>query len=309
MTAAPVTIGPRMSSEPGRGSGVIDKIRAPSPAIRRCSACRRCWSLFLAATVAIHPTFDSFDAQSVAMAALPLAFAAAAQAVVVISGGIDLSIGSVMAVANVLAASTMKDASFGEALLLGRGDPGRRRGDRRGQRAPRRRLSRPRRHRDADHRLYLGRRRAVDTREARRRRASRVPQSRHRHVHNRLAVQFAGSAGRLPAAVIWIPVRRSKTRAAHLRYRQRPDRRVSQRRQRRARPASSPMSSAACSARSAGVGLTMTTGIGSPHAGRPLYAERAGRRRHRRGEPDWRARRDRRGRSSPLSCSPSFPPT
>jgi ribose transport system ATP-binding protein len=74
--------------------------------------------VFLAATVAIHPTFDSFDAQSLAMAALPLALAAAAQAVVVISGGIDLSIGSVMAVANVLAASTMKDASFGEALLL-----------------------------------------------------------------------------------------------------------------------------------------------------------------------------------------------
>ena len=74
--------------------------------------------VFLAATVAIHPTFDSFDAQSVAMAALPLACAAAAQAVVVISGGIDLSVGSVMAVANVLAASTMKDASFGEALLL-----------------------------------------------------------------------------------------------------------------------------------------------------------------------------------------------
>ncbi len=73
---------------------------------------------FLAATVAIHPTFDSFDSQSVAMAALPLAFAAAAQAVVVISGGIDLSIGSVMAVANVLAASTMRNASFGEALLL-----------------------------------------------------------------------------------------------------------------------------------------------------------------------------------------------
>jgi ribose transport system permease protein len=73
---------------------------------------------FLAATVAIHPTFDSFDAQSIAMAALPLAFAAAAQAVVVISGGIDLSIGSVMAVANVLAASTMRNASFAEALSL-----------------------------------------------------------------------------------------------------------------------------------------------------------------------------------------------
>src|SRR5208283_1787915 len=74
--------------------------------------------LSLAATVAIHPKFNSFDAQSLAMAALPLACAAAAQAVVVISGGIDLSIGSVIAVANVLAASTMKHASFGESLLL-----------------------------------------------------------------------------------------------------------------------------------------------------------------------------------------------
>jgi len=74
--------------------------------------------VFLAATVAIHPDFNSFDAQSLAMAALPLAFAAAAQTVVVISGGIDLSIGSVMAVANVLAASTMENVGFGQALLL-----------------------------------------------------------------------------------------------------------------------------------------------------------------------------------------------
>lgn len=73
---------------------------------------------FLAATVAIHPNFDSFDAQSLAMAALPLAFAAAAQALIVISGGIDLSIGSVMAVSNVLAARTMEDAGFGQSLLL-----------------------------------------------------------------------------------------------------------------------------------------------------------------------------------------------
>jgi ribose transport system permease protein len=72
----------------------------------------------LAVTVAIHPQFSDFDLQSLAMGALPLAFAAAAQTVVVISGGIDLSIGSVMAVANVLAASTMENASFGQSLLL-----------------------------------------------------------------------------------------------------------------------------------------------------------------------------------------------
>src|SRR5215469_11205292 len=72
----------------------------------------------LAITVAIHPEFSDFDLQSLAMGALPLAFAAAAQTVVVISGGIDLSIGSVMAVTNVLAASTMEKASFGQSLLL-----------------------------------------------------------------------------------------------------------------------------------------------------------------------------------------------
>jgi ribose transport system permease protein len=72
----------------------------------------------LAITVAIHPQFSDFDLQSLAMGALPLAFAAAAQTGVVISGGIDLSIGSVMAVANVLAASAMEKASFGQSLLL-----------------------------------------------------------------------------------------------------------------------------------------------------------------------------------------------
>jgi len=72
----------------------------------------------LAVTVAIHPQFSDFDLQSLAMGALPLAFAAAAQAVVVISGGIDLSIGSAMAVANVLAASAMEKVSFPQSLLL-----------------------------------------------------------------------------------------------------------------------------------------------------------------------------------------------
>ncbi len=72
----------------------------------------------LAITVAIHPQFSDFDLQSLAMGALPLAFAAAAQTVVVISGGIDLSIGSAMAVANVLAASAMEKASFAQSLPL-----------------------------------------------------------------------------------------------------------------------------------------------------------------------------------------------
>ncbi len=73
---------------------------------------------FLAATVAIHPEFGAFDVQSLALGALPLAMAAAAQTVVVLSGGVDLSVGSLMAVANVLSASTMEHAGFGSALLL-----------------------------------------------------------------------------------------------------------------------------------------------------------------------------------------------
>ena len=104
---------------PYAGPGIIDKITSTLTNHRALIGMPALLVAFLAATVAIHPTFDSFDAQSIAMAALPLAFAAAAQAVVVISGGIDLSIGSVMAVANVLAASTMRNASFAEALFLG----------------------------------------------------------------------------------------------------------------------------------------------------------------------------------------------
>jgi ribose transport system permease protein len=49
---------------------------------------------------------------------LPLALAAAAQAIVVISGGIDLSIGSMIAVSNVLSASMMQHAAFGQSLAL-----------------------------------------------------------------------------------------------------------------------------------------------------------------------------------------------
>ena len=70
----------------------------------------------IVATAFIHPNFGSFDIQSLALGALPLAMAAAAQAIVVISGGIDLSVGSLIAVSNVLAASLMQHASFGASL-------------------------------------------------------------------------------------------------------------------------------------------------------------------------------------------------
>src|SRR5271163_2800226 len=115
---------------PSEGKSPAMAVRAASdtrPTTRLWRSLRRDPSLFfmpallivsLAITVAIHPQFSDFDLQSLAMGALPLAFAAAAQTVVVIAGGIDLSIGSVMAVANVLAASAMEKASFAQSLLL-----------------------------------------------------------------------------------------------------------------------------------------------------------------------------------------------
>jgi len=57
-----------------------------------------------ALTKILRPTYG-LDA--LAIASLPVAFAAAGQAIVVISGGIDLSIGSVMALTNVVAASLL----------------------------------------------------------------------------------------------------------------------------------------------------------------------------------------------------------
>jgi ribose transport system permease protein len=69
--------------------------------------------------------FSSFEVQGLVISALPLAFAAMAQAVVVISGGIDLSIGSLMSVVNVISAKAMlenaqtfKTVSYREALVI-----------------------------------------------------------------------------------------------------------------------------------------------------------------------------------------------
>ena len=62
--------------------------------------------------------WSPFDVQSLAIDALPFAFAAMGQAVVIISGGIDLSIGSLMSLVNVVAAKYMVTMSFREALLF-----------------------------------------------------------------------------------------------------------------------------------------------------------------------------------------------
>jgi ribose transport system permease protein len=76
-------------------------------------------ALIIAYIWALAPVkFTSFDLKTIVIGALPLVFAAMAQAVIVISGGIDLSLGVMVAVINVSAASLMENQSFATSLLI-----------------------------------------------------------------------------------------------------------------------------------------------------------------------------------------------
>ncbi|HWO46726.1 MAG TPA: hypothetical protein VNM41_01590, partial [Solirubrobacterales bacterium] len=72
-------------------------------------------------TKLINPNYGVNGIQGFAISVLPLAMAAVAQAICVIAGGIDLSIGSMMALTSVVAATQMKDQSeaFGVAVVVG----------------------------------------------------------------------------------------------------------------------------------------------------------------------------------------------
>ncbi len=90
---------------------------------------RNAWTLglivlfigMLALTKAIQPNYGPAQLTGLAIGVLPVAFAAVAQAIVVISGGIDLSVAAIMALANVTAATLMKDQGdgFAVAVVLG----------------------------------------------------------------------------------------------------------------------------------------------------------------------------------------------
>ena len=73
--------------------------------------------LLLICTKLIQPDFGASGLDSVARSALPFAFATVGMAVVVIAGGIDLSIAAMMAVASVTAASLMTGADDAQAAL------------------------------------------------------------------------------------------------------------------------------------------------------------------------------------------------
>jgi ribose transport system permease protein len=90
---------------------------------------RNAWTLglivfffvLLAFTRVIQPTYGVTGVQGLAISVLPLALAAVAQAVIVIAGGIDLSIGAMMALTSVVSASLMKGQAeeFGFLVVVG----------------------------------------------------------------------------------------------------------------------------------------------------------------------------------------------
>jgi ribose transport system permease protein len=72
-------------------------------------------------TKLIQPTYGPTGLHGLALSTLPLALAAVAQAIVVISGGIDLSVGSMIALASVVAASQMQGASVEYSVAVAAG--------------------------------------------------------------------------------------------------------------------------------------------------------------------------------------------
>ena len=67
--------------------------------------------LLLLFTKYIQPNYDATGLQSLAINVLPLALASVAQAIIVIAGGIDLSLGSIIALASVVAATQFQGKS------------------------------------------------------------------------------------------------------------------------------------------------------------------------------------------------------
>jgi ribose transport system permease protein len=110
-------------------SVTVDAMRARPAEVLLGWGRRNAWSIGLLAFLAlllvftklIQPRYGVAGVQGLAISVLPLALAAVAQAVVVIAGGIDLSIGSMMALVNVVSAVLMQGQSpeFAVVVVLG----------------------------------------------------------------------------------------------------------------------------------------------------------------------------------------------
>lgn len=75
-------------------------------------------AVLLVVTKVIQPTYGPAGVQGLGISVLPLALAAVAQACAVIARGIDLSVGSMMALTSVITATLMDDRGEGFAVLV-----------------------------------------------------------------------------------------------------------------------------------------------------------------------------------------------
>jgi len=111
------------------GAAAVPRTRAEVLELAGSWARRNVWTLglfgllivFSAVTRILQPNYGPAAIQGLAIGILPIALATVAQAIVVISGGIDLTVGSTMALASVTSAVLMKGQSdlFGVAVVVG----------------------------------------------------------------------------------------------------------------------------------------------------------------------------------------------
>ncbi len=107
-------------------TGTLDALRVRPREALTTIARRNAWALGLLAffagllilTNVIQPGYGALGVQRLAVSVLPLVMAAVAQAVVVIAGGIDLSIASMMALTSVVSAELMKGQSEELAIVI-----------------------------------------------------------------------------------------------------------------------------------------------------------------------------------------------
>jgi ribose transport system permease protein len=105
--------------------GVTTRLPQPSSQFSRLAR-RYGWTagvgvllaVLLAWRVSQLPDFGDFEIRTITAGTMSLAFLAMAQAVIVISGGIDLSVGSMMVLANCLSAMWMEDQDLAACLAL-----------------------------------------------------------------------------------------------------------------------------------------------------------------------------------------------
>jgi len=68
--------------------------------------------------ISLLPNFGTFQVQTIVLTTLAAAFLAIAQAIIVISGGIDLSVGAMMVLVNCVSAYLMLDRPFGVVMIM-----------------------------------------------------------------------------------------------------------------------------------------------------------------------------------------------